>query len=294
MSKTINDVIEEYCKKKLPPSEIFRLMKEVVSRRGVYKAVKRFKDTGTCAPRIRSDPERTVRTKKLIKKVREKLRRNPARSARQLAKDYSVSVSSTKRHLLSEATKKKRLDRAKVLVKKLVDGTQPQVLWTDKKLFTVQAVHNHQNDRIWLPDINMVPVERSSSFRRQKPASVMVWAGTTSKGLKTPLIFIEEGVKINQTVYRRMLEEKVLPWVQEVVGEQGVTLQQDGATSHTANSVQAWCRCNFKGFWEKELWPSSSPDLNPMDFGLWSIKTILLIMVYYYNIINYGLSRQYY
>ena len=39
-----------------------------------------------------------------------------------------------------------------------------------------------------------------------------------------------------------MLEEKVLPWVQEVVGEQGVTLQQDGATSHTANSVQAWCR----------------------------------------------------
>ena len=181
MSKTINDVIEEYCKKKLPPSEIFQLMKEVVSHRGVYKAMKRFKDTGTCAPRIRSDSERTVRTKKLIKKVREKLRRNPARSARQLAKDYSVSVSSmqrifkddlqsypykfTKRHLLSEATKKKRLDRAKVLVKKLVDGTQPQVLWTDEKLFTVQAVHNHQNDRIWLPDINMVPVERRSSFR---------------------------------------------------------------------------------------------------------------------------------
>ena len=273
MSKTINDVIEEYCKKKLPPSEIFWLMKEVVSCRGVYKAVKRFKDTGTCAPRIRSDPERTVRTKKLIKKVREKLRRNPARSARQLAKDYSVSMSSmqrilkddlqsypykfTKRHLLSKATKKKRLDRAKVLV--------------NEKLFTVQAVHNHQNDRIWLPDINMVPVEHRSSFRRQKPTSVMVWAGTTSKGLKTPLIFIEEGVKINQTVYRRMLEEKVLPWVQEVVGEQGVTLQQDGATSHTANSVQAWCRCNFKGFWEKELWPLSSPDLNPMDFGLWSI-----------------------
>ena len=124
MSKTINDVIKEYCKKKLPPSEIFQLMKEVVSRRGVYKAVKRFKDTGTCAPRIRSNPERTVRTKKLIKKVREKLRRNPARSARQLAKDYSVSVSSmqrilkddlqsypykfTKRHLLSEATKEQR------------------------------------------------------------------------------------------------------------------------------------------------------------------------------------------
>ena len=97
MSKTINDVIEEYCKKKLPPSEIFRLMKEVVSRRGVYKAVKRFKDTRTCAPRIRSDPERTVRTKCDLQ---------------------SYPYKFTKRHLLSEATKKKRLDRAKVLVKK--------------------------------------------------------------------------------------------------------------------------------------------------------------------------------
>ena len=106
MSKTINDVIEEYCKKKLPPSEILRLMKEVVSHRGVYKAVKRFKDTGTCAPRIRSDPERTVRTKKLIKKVREKLRRNPARSARQLAKDYSVACPACKgfSRMISRAT----------------------------------------------------------------------------------------------------------------------------------------------------------------------------------------------
>ena len=27
----------------------------------------------------------------------------------------------------------------------------------------------------------------------------------------------------------------------------------------------------FKGFWEKEVWPPSSPDLNLMDFGIWSI-----------------------
>ena len=25
------------------------------------------------------------------------------------------------------------------------------------------------------------------------------------------------------------------------------------------------------GFWLKELWPPSSPDLNPMDFATWSI-----------------------
>ena len=290
MAKTVNDIVEGYCKKGLPAAKIFQLNKRFVSRGGVYKAVKRFRETGSCAPRIRSTPEKPIRTKELIKKARERLRRNPSRSARKLAKDTSVSVSTmqrllkddlhvypykfTKRQLLSNATKK-RLDRAKVLIKRLVVGTQPQVLWTDEKLFTVQAIHNHQNDRIWIPNKDMVPVERCSSFRRQKPSSMMVWAGVTSTGLKTPLIFIDEGVKINQTIYRRMLEEKVIPWVQETVGEEGITLQQDGATSHTAKAVQHWCKTNFKGFWEKEVWPPSSPDLNPMDFGIgpfWSKK----------------------
>ena len=51
---------------------------------------------------------------------------------------------------------------------------------------------------------------------------------------------------------------------------QAVTLQQDGATAHTAKMVQAWCKDKFKSFWSKELWPASSPDLNRMDFGIWS------------------------
>ena len=198
MAKTVNDIVEGYCKKGLPPAKIFRLMKQFVSRGGVYKAVKRFRETGSCAPRIRSTPEKPIRTKELIKKVRERLRRNPSRSARKLAKGTSVSVSTmqrllkddlhvypykfTKRQLLSNATKKKRLDRAKVLIKRLVVGMWPQVLWTDEKLFTVQAIHNHQNDRIWIPNKDMVPVERCSSFRRQKPS--FVWRGLTCKLLR--------------------------------------------------------------------------------------------------------------
>ena len=51
----------------------------------------------------------------------------------------------------------------------------------------------------------------------------------------------------------------------------GVTLQQDGATSHTAKTVQSWCKKNFTVFWSKEFWPPFSPDLNSMDFGVWSM-----------------------
>ena len=90
-----------------------------------------------------------------------------------------------------------------------------------------------------------------------------------SNGLKTPLIFVKDGVKVNQHVYLNMLKNRVLPWINSLPGNQAVTLQQDGATAHTAKMVQAWCKDNFKSFWSKELWPPS-PDLNPLDFGIWS------------------------
>ena len=47
--------------------------------------------------------------------------------------------------------------------------------------------------------------------------------------------------------------------------------QQDGAPAHTANITQAWCRDHLPRFWPKEKWPPCSPDLNPMDFSVWSI-----------------------
>ncbi|QQP54569.1 Putative LOC100197594 [Caligus rogercresseyi] len=42
----------------------------------------------------------------------------------------------------------------------------------------------------------------------------MVWAEVTSDGKKAPIIFVEEGVKIDQAVYLHFLSEEVVPWVQ--------------------------------------------------------------------------------
>ena len=113
------------------------------------------------------------------------------------------------------------------------------VFWTDEKVFTVEAVHNTQNDRTWAKNIENISVEQRIAFRRQKPASIMVWDGVTSCGRKATLIFIEGGVKINQHVYLTTLKDEVLPLVKKRMGNSGVTLQQDGATSHTAKTVQS-------------------------------------------------------
>src|SRR4051812_7316997 len=46
---------------------------------------------------------------------------------------------------------------------------------------------------------------------------------------------------------------------------------QDGATSHTANRTQEWLRRKVPDFISKEEWPPRSPDLNPLDYSIWSI-----------------------
>jgi hypothetical protein len=49
-----------------------------------------------------------------------------------------------------------------------------------------------------------------------------------------------------------------------------IWFQQDGATAHTATTVQSWLRERFqKRFMDKKVWPPRSPDLNPCDFFLW-------------------------
>ena len=173
-----------------------------------------------------------------------------------------------KRQLLSQATIDKRLERSKWIQNWFRQGTGASVIWTDEKLFTVQAVHNHQNDRILAKNIRNIPVNEKTMFRRQKPASVMVWAGVTSCGQKTPIIFIPEGVKVNQHVYKQMLEDQVLPWFEGQDWESSYCFQQDGAPSHTLKMVQKWCQEHFHSFWSKDLWPPSSPDLNVMDFAI--------------------------
>ncbi|KAK6037536.1 hypothetical protein COOONC_24959 [Cooperia oncophora] len=46
--------------------------------------------------------------------------------------------------------------------------------------------------------------------------------------------------------------------------------QQDSAPAHKAKVVQAWCKSELPDFISAEEWPASSPDLNPLDYNLWS------------------------
>ncbi|QQP37809.1 Putative DD37D maT transposase [Caligus rogercresseyi] len=76
----------------------------------------------------------------------------------------------------------KPLIRGRKIIQQLSKDRSPSVLWTDEKIFTVQAINNSQNDRILTWKKEDISVELSPAFRRQKPPSVVVWAGVTSDG----------------------------------------------------------------------------------------------------------------
>ena len=75
-------------------------------------------------------------------------------------------------------------------------------------------------------------------------------------GERTPIILIEDGVRINQHVYLIMLNDQLVPWVNATFQECGITLQQDGATSNTANLVQERCNKKMTGFLDKGVMAS--------------------------------------
>ena len=66
----------------------------------------------------------------------------------------------------------------------------PATIAVDRQeLFTVQAIHNHQDDRIYAVNKEDVPLNEPIAYERQ---NLIVRAGVASTGEKTPLIFIEE------------------------------------------------------------------------------------------------------
>lgn len=78
------------------------------------------------------------------------------------------------------------------------------------------------------------------------------------------LLFIDGTVNANK--YKTILQEELVPSITEIkLPEGGFIFQQDGASCHTAKTVTSWLK-------EMKIpvleWPSSSPDLSPIE-TLW-------------------------
>ena len=174
-------------------------------------------------------------------------------------------------HFLSELVKKKRLLRSKALLARHATGGFENIIFSDEKIFTIAEATNAQNDCVISTTISEIPDKFRYISRKMKPLSVMIWAGVSAVG-RTPLIFVPAGVKINAETYKDLILEPVVKDLsQTMFSGQPFVFQQDGAPVHTATTTQDWLEGKIPDFIRKEEWPPYSPDLNPMDYSLWSI-----------------------
>ena len=250
----------------MPLSTVYRVLKSGTAERKVRMSAHNKKVTpqflGRLKKSVESNPTQSIRSLAKKHKVHEKTVRNS------LEKLGKKSVVRPLRHLLTERTKQLRLERGKRLLNKLKRSSSSTVkIFSDKKIFTVDQVYNRRNDR---QIINMGDVGSPVS-RTKHPASIMFLGVVASNGEKAPPIFIPEGEKVNTESYISILEAKVLPWLKKTFPLNNYEFQQDGAPAHTSKRTQEWLAANLAGFWEKTLWPPSSPDLNPLDFSIWSV-----------------------
>ena len=258
-----------------------------IARQTVYNIKKKLECSGTIQRKPGSGRKRSARTKPNINKIKQRVTTNPVRSMRKMAKELKISASSvgrivsrdlkmksrarTKVPLLPEAQKDVWVQRSATLINDLKHAAAKRViLFSDEKIFTVDAASNRRNDR-WIGD---VPENYSDKIKYKNstkhPSSVMVFGLVSSDGNTMPPVFIPAGVKVNTETYVDMLCTKVKTWVDSHYPDGNYVFQQDGAPVHTSKKTQEWLTLNLAAFWSKEMWPPQSPDLNPLDYSVWA------------------------
>ena len=91
-------------------------------------------------------------------------------------------------------------------------------------------------------------------------------------------IWFPEGFRLGAADYIEALRDTLIPWMQRVAASRGSLnnpapffFQQDSAPAHRAKKTLDFSKEKGIRFWSPVQWPPNSPDLNPMDYCIWSL-----------------------
>ena len=102
------------------------------------------------------------------------------------------------------------------------------------------------------------------------PVTVMVFGVVSSEGHIMPPHIFEVGLKVNTKMYLDVLKSVVILWCNQVAGGRPWVWQQDSALAFKSKETQTWLQKECYDFVPFSHWPASSPDLNPLDYFVWS------------------------
>lgn len=252
------------------------------SRPTIRNWYQKFRETGSVNNRKRRF-EFTIRTPQTIQNVIQTVQANPHSSLRRLSLQTGVSVTSVYRILQSQKFHPYKLQ----IVQQLLPGdlvartefSQAQILmhaqnqnfydflvFSDESHFHLNGAVNTHNCRYWSDENPHWYTEVPLHSPR-----VTVWAAIGRPLVLGPY-FIEGNVNGNS--YLALLQNHVVPALQNHQNFQHLMFQQDGAPPHWTLAVRNYLNLTLPGRWIGRgspflPWPPRSPDLSPMDFFLW-------------------------
>ncbi len=169
-----------------------------IDKRTVSRIICGFRELGDLEDRPRSEWPTTADTPRNRNIIRNRIRRNPKRSMRKLARNMGIHEKSVrnifkkkpklysykvqKAHLLTEKIQPDRRKKAKNLKCRFGRGAHRTILFFGENLFTIEEVFNKQNVWVLAHDISAANAAGRFAARSAHSASAMVFAGMTADG----------------------------------------------------------------------------------------------------------------
>ena len=174
-------------------SESFRDLNGTVSYDTVRRWFKMIEQTGTIGLSASPGPSRLVRTKEMIQKVKNRLKRKKKLSSQKLANELDISRTTVRRipkndlgyhpykirivPLITDDHKAKRKKFSNWIQTSFDKEDMMRFLFSDEKMFDIDGVYNSQNDRIWAINRQNAYKAGGRMQKRKFPQKVMVWLG---------------------------------------------------------------------------------------------------------------------
>lgn len=263
------------------PTKVFRDLNRIISLATIKRWYKMVDETGSINLSVSSGRPRTARTQAAINKAKRKLQQKKV-STRKLALELDISRRSAQRILrddlgcrpykqliepaLAEEHKEKRRKFAKWIRTNFRKQDTLKILFSDEKMFDIDAVYNTQNGRIWAVSRDEANERGGIHPKKKFPQKVMVWLDVCSKRV-SPLVIFEKGM-VDHARYIKEVLPVALKYGNPVF-ENDWTFQQDGTKPHTHHLTQQWCHDSFPAYIDEDHWTPISPDLNPLDYCIW-------------------------